>query len=350
MSERVEQAGGTRGSDLRSASVPRSRARFLVMTFPVLTFSVAANPISALPERSSREQHLQADGRSSHLDDSCGHGCLNITGRRTMVRMYPPDAPSPVLRTGAKAPVIGSIRTVTIVFADLVRSTDTRSRLGDPAADWHWLTIEHALVGAIAGADGRVVKSIGDGIVAAFESASTALDASMAAMRSVEHEQLRVGIATGDVAVVQHDVLGTPVVVAARLCRAARPNQILATGLVLAAAGTRTDARSDWRGQLDLKGLPSPIDATSIGWQVTTTTGPALDPDPTLNHVSGSTGRSATRSSARPVSRTPTPDQPSANLEEPNMSTTEQRVPAANMDAPGARGPVGNLTASGVGR
>lgn len=267
-----------------------------------------------------------------------------------MVRMHPPDAPSPVRRTGASAPVIGSVRTVTIVFADLVRSTDIRSRIGDPAADWHWLTIEHALVWAIAGADGRVVKSIGDGIVAAFESASTALDASIAAMRSVEHEQLRVGIATGDVAVVQHDLLGTPVVVAARLCRAARPNQILATPLVLAAAGTRTDARSDWRGQLDLKGLPSPIDATSIGWQVATNTDPALDPGPILSHVSRSAGRSATRSGARPVSRTSTPEEPIANREEPNMSTTEQRVSAPDTDAASARGRVGNLTAPGVGR
>lgn len=259
-----------------------------------------------------------------------------------MGRMHPRHAPPPPIRSGASAPVIGAIRTVTVLFADLVRSTDTRSRIGDPAADWHWLTIEHALVGAVANADGRVVKTVGDGLVAAFESASTALDAATAALQAIEGEQLRVGIATGDVAVVHHDVLGTPVVVAARLCRAAAPDQILATALVLAAAGTRTDVRTDWGGPLDLKGLPSPVDAISIRWQPTPT-------DRGLDEAPGAAGRHPATADARVFGETTT-GRTTATGEEPRTPTTTHAVPARKVDAARVRGRTEHPTAPGVAR
>lgn len=161
----------------------------------------------------------------------------------------------------------GSIRTATVMFTDVVASTSTRTLLGDTAADWRWLTIEHSLASEIAAAGGRVVSFLGDGLLATFEAASSALDAARQVMTATTAAQLRIGIATGDVAFIHPDVLGTPVVIAARLCAAAEPDQILAAELVSRTAGSRTRAQVTSAGVFALKGLPRPIDAVSIRWE-----------------------------------------------------------------------------------
>ena len=70
---------------------------------------------------------------------------------------------------------MSSVETVTILITDLVGSTGLESRIGPGAADQ--LRDEHfaLLRAAIEEAGGREVKNTGDGLIAAFESASSAV-------------------------------------------------------------------------------------------------------------------------------------------------------------------------------
>ena len=113
--------------------------------------------------------------------------------------------------------------TATVVFTGLVGSTVLRSRLGEQAADA--LRREHdVLLGdTVAAFRGRVVKGAGDGIMAAFGSASDAVAAAVAMQQAVHafgrrrrlDLTIRVGLSSGDVSWEDGDCFGLPVVEAA---------------------------------------------------------------------------------------------------------------------------------------
>ncbi|MGH9034992.1 MAG: adenylate/guanylate cyclase domain-containing protein, partial [Acidimicrobiia bacterium] len=145
----------------------------------------------------------------------------------------------------------------TVLFTDLVGSTELLANRGESAFDE--LRRKHfaALRRVVTGHGGEEVKTLGDGILATFASASGAVAAAMAAQRAAGRHSLslRVGLAAGDVAFEDDDVFGTPVVEAARLVAAARPGQILATALVRGMAGGRSPAGFVDLGPHQLKGL-----------------------------------------------------------------------------------------------
>src|SRR5262249_59764445 len=85
-----------------------------------------------------------------------------------------------------------------VVFSDLVDSTALLARLGDDRMD----TVRRAhikdVTDAVALGDGRVIKTLGDGVMSTFESALGALRAAAAIQAAVERldvEQGRIGIA-----------------------------------------------------------------------------------------------------------------------------------------------------------
>jgi class 3 adenylate cyclase len=139
------------------------------------------------------------------------------------------------MSNAAEAP-LRETRDQAIAFADLAESTRLFRELGDAAA--HDLT--QIFYGRVAAAlppyDGRLVKTLGDGVMCAFPDADRAvlamgaLHARMAAVRAPE-QPLRVhsGISCGSVIVEGDDMFGTIVNVAAYLAAIARTNQILAT-------------------------------------------------------------------------------------------------------------------------
>lgn len=125
-------------------------------------------------------------------------------------------------------------RELAIAFTDLAESTRLFRELGDAAA--RDLTQEfYGRVAAVLPAhEGRLVKTLGDGVMCAFPGADQAvlamgsLHARMAAVRAPE-QPLRVhsGVSYGSVIVEGADVFGTIVNVAAYLAAIARTNQIL---------------------------------------------------------------------------------------------------------------------------
>ncbi|MGH8975328.1 MAG: ATP-binding protein, partial [Acidimicrobiia bacterium] len=165
--------------------------------------------------------------------------------------------------------------TATVLFTDLVGSTEVMSRLGDVAFDGlrteHFARLRHA----VAAHGGVEVKNTGDGILATFSSVVEALAAAVG-MQQAAHQQavsaaapvtIRVGISLGEVTLDAGDVYGTPVVEAARLVAAARPGQILATAVVRMVAGNRAPTPFSEAGTIDLKGLPDPVPVCEVTWE-----------------------------------------------------------------------------------
>jgi DNA-binding CsgD family transcriptional regulator len=168
--------------------------------------------------------------------------------------------------------------TATILFADVERSTEVRAQIGEAAADRLFLDHERRTTAIVERRGGRVVKTAGDGLMAAFESASDAVTAAIDLQRAVQRREdgfrVRIGIASGDVSWESGDCFGLPVVTAARLEATAQGGQILVTQVVRWLAGERSTATFDGVGPLELKGLPDPVEAFSVAWEAPGDDGP----------------------------------------------------------------------------
>ncbi|MEO1057510.1 MAG: AAA family ATPase [Actinomycetota bacterium] len=163
--------------------------------------------------------------------------------------------------------------TAVVLFVDQVGSTAARSELGDGVADRVRKLYEQAIEGGVARAGGTIVKWLGDGAVATFDSATAGIDAALEMQRRITAANragaprpmaLRVGLSAGDVAWEANDVFGTPVVEAARLEAASEPGAVWCSDVVRLLAGSRTDAEFTDVGELELKGLQQPLRTWSV--------------------------------------------------------------------------------------
>src|SRR5262245_29482930 len=128
--------------------------------------------------------------------------------------------------------------TTTILFTDLVSSTELLHRAGDERAR-QILQAHHRLMReAVAANGGRVVKWLGDGLMAVFPSVADAVRCAVAiqqgSRRPVAGERLavRMGLHVGETLPDESDYVGAAVVVARRLCEHAAGGEILCSSLV----------------------------------------------------------------------------------------------------------------------
>jgi class 3 adenylate cyclase/tetratricopeptide (TPR) repeat protein len=165
--------------------------------------------------------------------------------------------------------------TATVLFTDLVGSTELRSRLGEAAAEEVRRKHDRLLTEAVEANRGRVVKGLGDGIMATFTGASDAVAAGVGIQQAIDRHnraadaptlEIRIGLSAGDVTFDEADCFGTPVIEASRLCAAAAGGQILASDIVRWLAGSAGGSFSPV-GALDLKGLTDPLPACEVGWE-----------------------------------------------------------------------------------
>jgi adenylate cyclase len=129
---------------------------------------------------------------------------------------------------------------VAILFTDLVGFSSWALEAGDEPALRLLREVAAAIEPPVTERRGEVVKRLGDGLMAAFWDAGSATEAAFAAgerIASVEVEgfrpRLRTGIHLGRPRKVGGDYLGVDVNVAARLCDAAKPGEILVSDCVL---------------------------------------------------------------------------------------------------------------------
>jgi len=164
---------------------------------------------------------------------------------------------------------------ITVLFTDLVGSTELQSTLAPEAADE--LRNKHfsALRQAIATSGGTEVKNLGDGLMVVFSASSSGLACAVAMQQLVhrdnagaEHQLgLRVGLSSGEATREGDDYFGDPVIEAARLCAKAGAGQILATDVVKVNAGRRSAYAFTSLGELELKGLPEPVETLEVAWE-----------------------------------------------------------------------------------
>ena len=163
-----------------------------------------------------------------------------------------------------------------VLFTDLVASTELRVRLGEEQAEDLRRTHDRLLLEAVTAHGGEVVKGLGDGILATFTSASDAVAAAVAIQQAAdlhgrrspdEAFTLRVGISVGDVTVETGDVFGVPVVEASRLCEAANGGEILVAELVRILCRGRGGYQLEPYGELELKGLAEPLPTCRVFWE-----------------------------------------------------------------------------------
>ena len=167
---------------------------------------------------------------------------------------------------------------MTVLFTDLVGSTELRARLGEEAAEDLRREYFALLRDALVAGDGEEVKTLGDGIMAAFPNASAALMCAVAIQQAATRHNRRkpdqtlavhVGVSAGEVTCEEGDYFGTPVVEASRLCAAARGGQILVSELTGRLAGGRSGLALESLGQLTLKGLTDPVTTFEVLWDST---------------------------------------------------------------------------------
>lgn len=166
---------------------------------------------------------------------------------------------------------MGRSATTTVLFSDIVGSTELLGRLGEQA--WDDVRREHfsVLRSVLADHAGTEVKNTGDGIMAVFDSVVDGVNCAVSMQqRSLVVEaqgqpvSIRVGLAMGEARMDQGDWFGTPVVEAARLCAVAGTGESWTTSLVQMLAGSQSQARFETEGERILKGFERPIEVFSI--------------------------------------------------------------------------------------
>ncbi|TMB00575.1 MAG: adenylate/guanylate cyclase domain-containing protein [Deltaproteobacteria bacterium] len=161
-----------------------------------------------------------------------------------------------------------------IFFSDMSGSTALTSRLGDAAAQ-EVLRVHDAIVrDALRHHGGAEIKHTGDGIMAAFPSASGAMECAIAVQRALaahnerhrdEAIRVRIGLNAGEPLAEGEDLFGSAVQAAARITERARPGQILVADVVRQLAAGKGFAFSN-RGRVALKGFPHRFRLHEVRW------------------------------------------------------------------------------------
>jgi class 3 adenylate cyclase len=159
--------------------------------------------------------------------------------------------------TGARPPPRHDRVLATVLFTDIVGSTERAATIGD--RDWRELLERHhrLLRAALDRYGGREVHTAGDGFLATFDSPRRAIECASAAgeaIRSIGLE-IRAGVHTGEVELSGGDVQGIAVHIGARIAGLAGAGEVFVSSTVkdlVAGSGIEFDER----GEHALKGVP----------------------------------------------------------------------------------------------
>jgi len=145
----------------------------------------------------------------------------------------------------------------TVLFTDIVGSTELAARLGDHR--WRELLEEHhAIVRAeLRRFRGREIDTAGDGFLATFDGPARGIRCARAigqALRSVGLE-IRAGLHTGEIELMGDNIGGIAVHIAARVSALAGPGEVFVTRTVTELV-VGSGVTFEERGERDLKGVP----------------------------------------------------------------------------------------------
>lgn len=165
-----------------------------------------------------------------------------------------------------------SRRLAAVWFADVVGYTDLSSKDEDAALRLV-AVLQEVAQREVSKQSGRVVKYVGDAVLATFESAGGAIRAALAlrdgflaadVARNIG-ASVRVGLHVGEIhTAADGDVYGDGVNAAARVQGAAAPGQVLLSALAYESVRHRPEFRAQLVGRKRLKGLSRPMDLYAI--------------------------------------------------------------------------------------
>ncbi len=166
----------------------------------------------------------------------------------------------------------GAFRTV--LFTDVEGSTALTQRLGDATARDLLREHERLVRKALKAHGGSEVKTMGDGFMASFSSATKALECAIAMQRAfAQHNEsatepikVRIGLNAGEPIAEDEDLFGTAVNRAARITTTAKGGEILVANVVRELAEGKDFLFAD-RGEANLKGFDEPVRVFEVRWQ-----------------------------------------------------------------------------------
>ena len=159
--------------------------------------------------------------------------------------------------TGSRPPLEGDRALATVMFTDIVDSTQVAAALGDRA--WRDLVERHHEIvrDLLARSRGIEMDTAGDGFFATFDGPARAVRCAQAvveAVRSLEIE-IRAGVHTGEVETIDGKAGGMAVIIGARISASAKASEVLVSSTVKElVAGS--DLTFEDAGEHDLKGVP----------------------------------------------------------------------------------------------
>ena len=162
----------------------------------------------------------------------------------------------------------------TILFTDIEGHTSMMDRLGDKAGRAVLREHERITREALRAHSGTEVKTQGDGFMASFASATTAVDCAIAMQRTfAEHNRhtnepisVRVGLNAGEPIAEDGDYFGAMVIVASRVAAQAHGGEIVASNVVRELCAGKRFSFSD-RGETTLRGFEDPVRLYDISWR-----------------------------------------------------------------------------------
>ena len=216
-----------------------SRTMYTAMPCPAREIEALLG-LAELERRSGQDEASQLAARGAvELAERFGANVLAATAREALERASPPSV------------------LATILFTDIVSSTEQLSQIGDRA--WRSVLERHDAVvrHELERFGGREVNTTGDGFVAAFDSPTQGIRCALALRDSLETlgVRIRAGMHTGECQLLGSNLSGIAVHIAARVCAEARSSELLVTSTVrdlVVGAGLTFGGRGDF----ELKGVP----------------------------------------------------------------------------------------------
>jgi len=161
--------------------------------------------------------------------------------------------------TGFREPPQPEQVLATVLFTDMVGSTDRARELGD--SRWRELLEQHhtAVRGLLASYRGNEIDNAGDGFLASFDGPARAIRCALAVLDALAHLGIpaRSGLHTGECEVVAGKLAGIAVHTGSRVAALARPGEVLVSQTVrdlVAGSGIEFEDR----GLHELKGFDEP--------------------------------------------------------------------------------------------
>jgi len=165
----------------------------------------------------------------------------------------------------------------TVVFTDLFGSTGAFEALGNVRATQAVTQVTTWIAGVVESHGGRVVKMLGDGVLSLFEDNLSAILAVVEMQRT--HQQritqiplakrmpIRIGVAGGDVEIVDGDCYGDAVNIASRLSDLSGPHQIWVNSAALKGVDEADGVRFRVLGPISIRGRAEPCTVYQVEWQ-----------------------------------------------------------------------------------